>query len=165
MSGADHPATREALGAALGPNAAAGAGAAAITPSVQSVRCILPGMTKAVAFIASAQPARALAFYRDVLGLRLLEDHPFALVFDAFGTTLRVQKAERVVLAPYTAFGLQVEDIRAHVGALAARGVEAVRYPHFDQDELGIWRAPQGARVFWFHDPDGNLLSLEQQAE
>ena len=63
-------------------------------------------MTKACAFVATARPDAALTFYREVLGLRLREDTPFALVFDAFGTTLRVQKAERVVLAPYTSFGL-----------------------------------------------------------
>ena len=121
-------------------------------------------MTKAVAFIATSMPDGALVFYRDVLGLPLLEDHPFALVFDAFGTKLRVQKTESVVLAPYTAFGLEVSDIRTRVRDLAQHGVEAVRFPHFEQDELGIWRAPQGASVFWFRDPDGNLLSLEQRA-
>jgi catechol 2,3-dioxygenase-like lactoylglutathione lyase family enzyme len=119
-------------------------------------------MTKAIAFVATAHADKALPFYRDILGLRLLEDTPFALVFDAFGTMLRVQKAEHVVRAPYTAFGLDVTDLGARVRELAQHGVHGVRYPHFDQDELGIWTAPGGARVFWFHDPDGNLLSLSE---
>ena len=117
---------------------------------------------KAVAFVATAQPEQALRFYRDVLGLTLTEDSPFAIVFDAFGTMLRVQKASAVTPAPYTAFGLEVPDIVAAVRELARAGIEPVRYPSFDQDELGIWRAPSGARVFWFHDPDRNLLSLHQ---
>jgi hypothetical protein len=29
-------------------------------------------------------------------------------------------------------------------------------------DELGIWAAPGGAKVAWFKDPDGNLLSLTE---
>jgi hypothetical protein len=31
-------------------------------------------------------------------------------------------------------------------------------------DELGIWNSPGGAKVGWFKDPDGNLLSLTQFA-
>jgi len=31
-----------------------------------------------------------------------------------------------------------------------------------DQDGLGVWLAPSGARVAWFKDPDGNLLSITQ---
>jgi catechol 2,3-dioxygenase-like lactoylglutathione lyase family enzyme len=117
---------------------------------------------KAIAFVATSQPEQALAFYRDVLGLRLIEDSPFAVVFDAFGTMLRIQKAAQVAVAPYTAFGLDVPDIERAVRDVVARGVRPVRYPHFEQDELGIWTAPDGARVFWFRDPDDNLLSLSQ---
>jgi predicted enzyme related to lactoylglutathione lyase len=28
----------------------------------------------------------------------------------------------------------------------------------------GIWSAPGGAKVAWFKDPDGNVLSLTQLA-
>jgi catechol 2,3-dioxygenase-like lactoylglutathione lyase family enzyme len=124
---------------------------------------MLAGMAKrATAFVATAKPNEALAFYRDVLGLTLLEDTPFAIVFDAFGTPLRVQKTAEVVVTPYTSFGLEVDDIATEVHALFARGVAFVRYPHFEQDEMGIWQAPGGAKVAWFRDPDGNLLSLSQ---
>jgi hypothetical protein len=30
------------------------------------------------------------------------------------------------------------------------------------QDEGGIWKAPGGARVAWFKDPDGSVLSVTQ---
>jgi catechol 2,3-dioxygenase-like lactoylglutathione lyase family enzyme len=118
--------------------------------------------TRAIAFIATERPVESRAFYTDVVGLRFVEDSDFAIVFDAFGTMLRVQKAGKVVVAPYTAFGLDVDDLDAAVDALAAKGVSGKRYPHFDQDPRGIWTAPGGARVFWFEDPDGNLLSLSQ---
>jgi len=32
------------------------------------------------------------------------------------------------------------------------------------QDELGIWTAPDGTKVAWFKDPDGNMLSVTQRA-
>ncbi len=116
--------------------------------------------TRAVAFLATSNPSMSLRFYRDIVGIPLLEDTPFALVFDVDGTVLRIQKAERVVEAPYTSFGLEVDDIESEVQRLQRAGVTFVRYPHFEQDELNIWTAPGGARVAWFKDPDGNLLSL-----
>jgi predicted enzyme related to lactoylglutathione lyase len=30
--------------------------------------------------------------------------------------------------------------------------------------ESGIWLAPSGARIAWFKDPDGSLLSVAQYA-
>lgn len=118
--------------------------------------------TKAIAFIATSNPGAALPFYRDVLGLRLVEDGAFAIVFDAFGTMLRIQKTDALKHVPYTSFGLEVPDIESATRELTKLGVEPVRYPHFEQDALGIWTAPDGARVLWFRDPDGNLLSLSQ---
>lgn len=115
-----------------------------------------------VAFTATANPERARAFYAETLGLRLVSDMPFALVFDAGGTELRVQKVQAVQAPTYTTLGWQVDDIEAMVDALAERGVSFVRYDFMEQDERGIWSAGNGARVAWFHDPDGNLLSLTQ---
>jgi hypothetical protein len=40
--------------------------------------------------------------------------------------------------------------------------VSVERYPGMQQDELGIWNSPGGARVAWFRDPDGNMLSVTQ---
>ena len=119
--------------------------------------------TKAVAFLATANAAACRRFYSEVVGLAALEETEFALVFAAFGTLLRVQKVEHVVVAPYTAFGLEVDAVDAAVDALAAKGVHGERYPHFEQDERAIWTSPSGARVFWFHDPDGHVISLTQR--
>ncbi len=115
-----------------------------------------------VAFIATARPEQARAFYGGVLGLEMMEDSPFALVFDCGATMLRVQKVERVDPAPYTSLGWRVADVAAEVEALARRGVRFRRYPGMEQDAAGIWAAPGGARVAWFADPDGNTLSLTQ---
>lgn len=115
-----------------------------------------------IAFGATTDPLRAVAFYRDVLGLALASDEPYALVFDAHGTMLRIQKAPHHEPAPHTLLGWKVPDIEHCVDALVAKGVVLVRYEGFDQDARGIWSAPGGTRVAWFRDPDGNLLSLTQ---
>lgn len=115
-----------------------------------------------VAFLATADPAAAIAFSRDGLGLRLVEDMAFALVFDAGGTELRIQKVQTLVPAGYTALGWAVDDIARTVGDLAGRGVRVERFDGMGQDADGVWTSPGGARVAWFRDTDGNLLSLTQ---
>jgi catechol 2,3-dioxygenase-like lactoylglutathione lyase family enzyme len=115
-----------------------------------------------VAFVATAREDEARAFYGDVLGLPLVEDGPFALVFDVRGMMLRVTKVSAVDPAPYTVLGWSVPEIRAAVAALAGRGVVFERYAGMPQDELGIWTSPSGARIAWFRDPDGNVLSVTQ---
>ena len=118
-----------------------------------------------VGFAATAEPAAARRFYEGVLGLRLLEDGPFALVFAAGTTTVRVQKVESVKAVAYTALGWEVEDIAAAVQALASRGVKFERFRGLTQDEAGVWRTPEGSCVAWFRDPDGNTLSLTERSD
>jgi len=45
---------------------------------------------------------------------------------------------------------------------LTAKGVRFERFDRLPQDELGIWTTPDGSRVAWFKDPDGNTLLLTQ---
>ena len=115
-----------------------------------------------VAFVATALPDRARHFYVETLGLPLLADEPFALVFDANGVMLRVQKVAALAPAPHTVLGWNVPDVRAAVEVLAAKGVVFERFDGMPQDAFGIWTSPGGASVAWFKDPDGNLLSLTQ---
>jgi catechol 2,3-dioxygenase-like lactoylglutathione lyase family enzyme len=115
-----------------------------------------------IAFVATADPARAREFYGGTLGLELAEESPYAVVFRAAGTMLRVTVVDEVVAAPYTVLGWAVDDIAVRVRELAARGVACERYERLEQDELGVWRSPSGARIAWFKDPDGNTLSLTQ---
>jgi catechol 2,3-dioxygenase-like lactoylglutathione lyase family enzyme len=117
-----------------------------------------------VAFVGTSDLERARSFYGDTLGLGLVETTPFANVYDAGGTTLRVTRVERVVPAGYTALGWSVTGIHAAIDALTARGVTFERFSGVEQDEAGVWTAPDGTRVAWFHDPDGNTLSLSEHA-
>lgn len=120
------------------------------------------GQAPIMAFLATLDPARARRFYADVLGLRLMSEDPYALVFDAAGTSLRLQKVDELGPRAFTQLGWRVADIEAAVDALAARGVQFQRYHGMEQDARGLWRTPGGARVAWFKDPDGNTLSLTQ---
>lgn len=122
----------------------------------------LLGSQKLVAFIATCDPARAKVFYRDTLGLRLVSEDKFALVFDAAGTMLRIATVQEVAAAKYTVLGWQVPDIVRTVKSLQQAHVTFERYPGMQQDDLGIWNSPNGAKVAWFKDPDGNTLSLTQ---
>ncbi len=126
---------------------------------------LMLGRFEPIAFVAITDPERAIAFYRDVLGLELVADEEFALVLDAGGTMVRLAKVERITPVPHTVLGWKVPDIAATVDVLVAREVEFRRYEHFDQDERGVWTAPDGTRIAWFVDPDGNLLSLTEFEE
>jgi predicted enzyme related to lactoylglutathione lyase len=122
------------------------------------------GTSKLVAFAATTDSIRARAFYEGLLGLRLIEDEqPFALVFDANGIMLRVTAVREHNPAPFTVLGWGVESIENTVERLTAAGVKFQRYPGINEgDSRGIWNAPSGARVAWFKDPDGNVLSVTQ---
>jgi hypothetical protein len=50
------------------------------------------------------------------------------------------------------------------VSELHAKGVNFEHFGFAEQDVQGIWSAPGGAKVAWFKDPDGNVLSLTQLA-
>jgi catechol 2,3-dioxygenase-like lactoylglutathione lyase family enzyme len=81
-----------------------------------------------VGFVTTTDLGRAEAFYRDVLGLRHVETGPYAAVFDAGGTMLRVTLVRERAEAPYTVLGWRVDDIAATIADLAGRGVEFRRY-------------------------------------
>ncbi len=122
------------------------------------------GGSDVVAFAATRDLDRAGAFYRDVLGLELLEQTPIACVLSAHGTTVRVTLVDDFTPPPYTVLGWLVPDIGATVRGLAARGIAFERFEGMSQDDDGVWNAPGGDRVAWFHDPDGNTLSLTEPA-
>jgi catechol 2,3-dioxygenase-like lactoylglutathione lyase family enzyme len=119
-----------------------------------------------IGFVSIVDVPRARDFYRDTLGLRLLmEEPPFALVFDANGIMLRLGMAREIAPAHGTVLGWQVPEISATVKELAQAGVQFERYEGMDQDESGVWTSPTGAKVAWFKDPDGNTLSLSEHPE
>jgi catechol 2,3-dioxygenase-like lactoylglutathione lyase family enzyme len=120
------------------------------------------GGTKLMAFVSTRDLALAKPFYHEVLGLHLLSEDSLALTFDAYGVMLRVTKVSELTPQPFTVLGWDVPDIAQAVADLEARGAEFERYAGMNQDEHAIWTAPSGAKVAWFKDPDGNVLSVSQ---
>ena len=89
---------------------------------------------------------RALHFYRDVLGMRVLPT--------AMGTAwLRIDRRTTVLLYPkpdhapaqHTVLNLPVADVASAVADLAGKGVDFLRYDGFPQDEHGVMRGGKGS--------------------
>jgi catechol 2,3-dioxygenase-like lactoylglutathione lyase family enzyme len=116
-----------------------------------------------MAFIVTRDRAAAKAFYGDVLGFALVDDTEFASVFDMNGMMLRISTVADHAALPHTVLGWDVQDIAATAASLRNKGVAFKFYDGFGQDAAGIWTTPDSAaKVAWFTDPDGNLLSLTQ---
>ena len=115
-----------------------------------------------IAFVAMTNAERSKAFYQKVLGLSLVSDEPFSLVFNAHGAMLRIFKVDALTPAPHTVLGWNVVNIEAAIENLGASGVVLERFPGLIQDSRGLWTSPNGTKVAWFNDPDGNILSLTE---
>jgi predicted enzyme related to lactoylglutathione lyase len=115
-----------------------------------------------ISFVATSNATKARKFYEEALGLTFVSGDQFALVFEVNGTMLRIQKVDQVNPQRHTVLGWKVADIEKEVRTLSKRGVTFARYEGMNQDENGIWTAPSKAKIAWFTDPDGNMLSLTQ---
>ncbi len=115
-----------------------------------------------ICFVHTTDLARARRFYVDVLGLEFVEESSFAVVLRSGRTTIRVTPVESHSGSAQTVLGWSVPDLGAVLTGLIERGVQPLRYDGFDQDQQGVWRAPSGASIVWFIDPDRNTLSLTQ---
>jgi predicted enzyme related to lactoylglutathione lyase len=120
------------------------------------------GSSRIMAFVATTDAKRARAFYEGVLGLTVTSEDGFALALDVNGTPVRVAVVREIAVAAYTVLGFCVADIAESIRALRERGVRFESYEFLVQDALGVWTSPSGARIAWFKDPDGNVLSLTQ---
>ena len=110
--------------------------------------------------ICTRDRTRAVAFYRDILGLDLAYEDNFAAVFNSGGITLRISLVPDFTPHEHTILGFNVTDVAATVKALRAQGAVFNIYEGFKQDESAILTLPRGIQVAWFKDPDGNVLSV-----
>lgn len=107
---------------------------------------------------------RAVAFYGDVLGARLLARFPPGLAFfDLSGVRLLLERAHAD--QPSRAGGcvyFAVEDVRAAQASLEAAGVPFTHEAHCIFTDTGGTFGPAGEEEWlaFFEDPDGNALAL-----
>jgi catechol 2,3-dioxygenase-like lactoylglutathione lyase family enzyme len=114
------------------------------------------------AFVPTVKPDKAKLFYKDILGLKLLSEDNYALEFSANGTLLRVITVQELEPQLFTVLGWNVDDISSTIKSLNDKNIFCEKYNFLEQDNLGIWISPGGAKVAWFKDPDGNVLSLTE---
>jgi catechol 2,3-dioxygenase-like lactoylglutathione lyase family enzyme len=99
---------------------------------------------------------RAVGFYRDTLGMKLLFEVPGMAFFDCGGIRLMLAPPEKPEHDhPGSIIYYKVEEIQATHAALAGRGVEFLTEPHLiaklpDHD---LWMA-------FLRDSEGNTLAL-----
>ncbi len=124
----------------------------------------MENLRQPVSFIATDNPDTARVFFADILGLKLREVTPFALVFLDAGHTLRVQIVSELQPVGYTVHGWQVANIAQEIEELTSKGVQFQRFDHLSQDAFGVWTTPDGNKIAWFTDPSGNTLSLTEYA-
>ena len=105
------------------------------------------GSATVVALVGTVKPEIAKTFYGDTLGLKFISEDAYAMVFEGKNARVRVSRVPGVTPAAYAVLAFQVDDIDKAVDGLTAKGV---------------WTAPDGTKVAWFHDPDLNLLSVVQ---
>jgi catechol 2,3-dioxygenase-like lactoylglutathione lyase family enzyme len=102
---------------------------------------------------------QAKAFYRDRLGLQLLDEQPFAIRFGAGnGTQVSVRRGQPNV--GQTVGHFEVDDIEAVVRDLTGRGVIFQEYETPKTIDFIATIGP--ARGAWFADPDGNVFGVRQ---
>jgi len=117
---------------------------------------------KMVGFIPTTDYERARAFYEGKLGLQFISQDQFALVLSVADHKIRITKIPNFTPLQGTILGWEVQDIEAVAQWLIDRGVPPEKFPFAQDQQLGIWTAPSGARVAWLKDPDGNILSVSQ---
>lgn len=103
---------------------------------------------------------RAIAFYRDVLGMRFLFQAPPGLgFFDCAGVRLMLDAPAKAQAENYSSvIYYKVPDLQQAFEALAARGVAFETKPHLiaKLPDHELWMA-------FFRDPDRNLLALMRE--
>jgi catechol 2,3-dioxygenase-like lactoylglutathione lyase family enzyme len=102
-----------------------------------------------------ADIGRAVAFYRDVLGLKLVLESPHAGIFDCGGIRLVLGSPAVQQESSASTLYFKVDDIEQAARTLESRGLAFERQPHLvaRMPDHELWMA-------FFRDPDGNALAL-----
>lgn len=117
---------------------------------------------KMVGFVPTKDYDKARAFYEGKLGFQFVSLDQFALVVRVGGHNIRIAKVPNFTPLQGTILGWEVNNIEATATWLRDKGVPLEKYPFVQDRELGIWTTPNGDKVGWFKDPDGNILSISQ---
>jgi|SRR5947209_9254917 len=117
---------------------------------------------KLIGFLLTKDYGQAREFYEGKLGLRFVGLDQFAMVMEIGGHQIRIVQLPNLTPLRSTVMGWEVDDIEAVADWLKRQGVVMESYPFIQDRERGIWTTPNGDKVAWFKDPDGNVLSVSQ---
>lgn len=119
--------------------------------------------TRGVAYVYVSDLARALGFYRDTLGLPVVDTDDYGANLELPGALLRLTVIPDLKPHEHPVLGFDVTDIGATATAMIGAGIKFDIYEGWGQDAQGILAMPDGGRMAFFKDPDGNALMLTQQ--
>jgi catechol 2,3-dioxygenase-like lactoylglutathione lyase family enzyme len=106
---------------------------------------------------------RAKRFYADVLGLNPINEGEFALNYRSGESYFSIVPSEHAGNAPYSLMTWLIADLDEAMTELRGRGITFEDYDlPFLKTINGAATFPNGDRVAWFKDSEGNLLALAQ---
>jgi catechol 2,3-dioxygenase-like lactoylglutathione lyase family enzyme len=119
---------------------------------------------RAMPTVAVSDMDRAKQFYGEVLGLKVVEDRPDGMMYDAGGgTVLLVYPSQFAGTAESTCVSFDVSDLDQTVKDLRDSGIVFEDYDLPGLKTVDGIAVIEGLRGAWFKDPDGNILAVGEQ--
>ena len=124
------------------------------------------GKADATPMIAVKDLDRARKFYEETLGLESKEEmEGEVLTVQSGRTPITVYKSEFAGTNKATALTFAVDDLESEVSELKDKGIFFEKYDLEGLIPKGdFYEGEGGFKTAWFKDPDGNILSLIEEA-
>jgi catechol 2,3-dioxygenase-like lactoylglutathione lyase family enzyme len=124
------------------------------------------GKADATPMLAVKDLDRARQFYEDILGLERKEEWGEGITLESGDTRINLYRSEFAGTNKATALNFDVDDIQKEVGELKEKGIFFEQYDLPGLQHQGdIYVGEGGFKTTWFKDPDGNILSLIEEAD
>lgn len=120
------------------------------------------GQSRLQTIVLTARVAESERFYTDVLGLQRRRRSNGNLIYDVGGSDLTLGRVLSTQPSEHTVVGFAVADLDMVITELSRRGVTWARFAGMPHDARGVVITPDGDRVVWLRDPDGNIISIVQ---
>ena len=123
------------------------------------------GKSDATPMIAVTDLDRARQFYEEKLGLKATDEWGEGVTLESGDSAINLYKSQFAGTNKATALNFDVDDIEKEVGELKEKGIFFETYDLPGLKKQGDFYVREGGfKTTWFKDPDGNILSLIQEA-
>ena len=123
------------------------------------------GKADATPMIAVTDLDRARTFYEGALGLKTKDEWGEGVTLESGDTLINLYKSEFAGTNKATALNFDVDDIDKEVSELKDKGIFFEKYDLPGLEAKGdLYVGEGGFKTAWFKDPDGNILSLIEEA-